>query len=218
MDVFVKRAPRYEIVIASPNVRVTIGLVGRIVCRHPCGVARVNFPPFGEVDVPEDCLAATADQPHAALERALCEKETGVLRDPIKIDIGNRNISDIWQIAVNRWGDYVFGPRKEEHGAHVYSLRLLEEALELAQAEGATIAEVQHIVSQVLSKEPGEPKKELGGVLICVSGYANAAEFNLGEVFEFEYARIQDPAHIERIRYRNFHGDKIGLRPQDVET
>lgn len=120
-----------------------------------------------------------------------------------------------WQWKIGLWHDHVFsdlGPTT----AKVYAMRVLEEALELAQAEGVRPVEVAHIVQQVYAKPAGDAAKELGGVLVTVTGYANMRRLPLDTVFTAEYARIQDPALIEKIRFRNFNGDKIGLRKEDL--
>ena len=102
-----------------------------------------------------------------------------------------------WAARVRVWHHLVFGERAVDHGAKVYSMRLLEEALELAQAENVSVADATAIVAQVYAKPPG---------------YASQAGASLSEAFEREFARIQDPGLIERIRYRNLHGDKLGMR------
>ena len=121
----------------------------------------------------------------------------------------------MWQGRIRRWHSHVFGDKAMQHGARIYAMRLLEEALELAQAEGVLPQEVDHIVEQVYRKPAGDPAKEFGGVLITATCYANHAELDMFKSFETEYVRINDPILIERVRYRNFHGDKIGLRTQD---
>lgn len=120
-----------------------------------------------------------------------------------------------WQWKMMAWHNHAFGNLGPQ-AARVYSMRVLEEALELAQAEGVRPVEVAHIVQQVYAKPAGEPAKELGGLLITITGYANMAGLSIEDVFRTEYNRIQDPVLIEKIRYRNFHGDKIGLRKKDL--
>ncbi len=117
-----------------------------------------------------------------------------------------------WQELVRRWHANVFGPRKNDHGAKIYSMRLLEESLELAQAENVSREDAETILKQVYDKPKGEPFKEFGGVLITAIGYANQANFDMEKAFDVEFERIQDQKLIDKIRYRNFHGDKIGLR------
>jgi len=120
-----------------------------------------------------------------------------------------------WQDRIRRWHDFVFDEWDKTLGPRIYSMRLLEEALELAQAEKIALREIGHIIDQVYRKPPGDPTKEFGGVLVTATGYTNQAGLDMEATFEAEFARIQDPALIERIRFRNYRGDKIGLRPQD---
>jgi NTP pyrophosphatase (non-canonical NTP hydrolase) len=117
-----------------------------------------------------------------------------------------------WKERYKVWHDRVFGDCASEHGRKVYAMRLLEEALELAQAEGVTPIVCAAIQYQVYSKPAGNPEKELGGVLVTMTGYALYADLDIEATFETELERIQDEKIIDRVRYRNFHGDKIGMR------
>lgn len=121
----------------------------------------------------------------------------------------------MWQGMIRIWHEQVFGAEPMKNGAKVYSMRVLEESLELAQAEGVSAEIALQIVKQVYDKPAGVAAKELGGVIITMIGYANQSGLYIGDVFNTEYARINEPNLIEKIRFRNFHGDKIGLRPQD---
>lgn len=80
--------------------------------------------------------------------------------------------------------------------------RIVEEMTELAQAEGLTRDEVMRLVDDVYVREIGDPRQELGGVMICLAAYAHTKSFNLEEEWRKEFARISHPDKIERIRAR----------------
>lgn len=112
---------------------------------------------------------------------------------------------------LRRWSLLVFRERDREIGPKIRALRLLEEAIELAQAEGVTMQEVGIVRDQVYAKPPGDPLQELGGVLICAVAHAAVRDWDHEEVFWAEFARIMDPELMEKVRRRNLEGDKIGF-------
>jgi NTP pyrophosphatase (non-canonical NTP hydrolase) len=117
----------------------------------------------------------------------------------------------LWQSLVDRWSRLVFRERHPEITPKIRVLRVLEEALELAQAEGVTTSEAITIVDQVFSKPKGYAHQELGGVLITLAGYADTANDDLESAFWAEFRRIMDPEIMEKVRIRNLAGDKIGF-------
>lgn len=119
----------------------------------------------------------------------------------------------VWQRLARRWSQLVFGEHFDRITPKIRSLRLLEEAIELAQAEGVTIDEVEIVADQVYSKPIGNPKQEVGGVIVCLTNYADTRGYNIEEEFYTEYCRILDPKIMERVRTRNLAGDKIGMKP-----
>lgn len=118
-----------------------------------------------------------------------------------------------------RWLRLCFGQSKDNLGER--TLRVAEEALELAQAElvadGKNPRKLLHaLVDQVCDKPVGEPFQELGGVMVTLGAYAmvkhrsatvlqdptNAAQPKslLELAWETELMRIMDPQVIEQIR------------------
>lgn len=118
----------------------------------------------------------------------------------------------IWQDYMARWSECVFSERNSEITPLIRVLRVLEEAIELAQAEGVHIEELNTIRDQVYSKPAGLPSQELGGVLVTLAGYASTTKYDLEIAFWEEALRIMDPAVMEKVRKRNLNGDKIGFR------
>lgn len=117
---------------------------------------------------------------------------------PWAVDLG---VGDDRQATATRWsretfGDEVTRDRKER------VLRVLEEAIELAQAEGVTSEEAHRLVDYVLARPPGKAAQELGGVRLTLLIYASAAGFSAdtAELAELERVLAKDP---EVFRQRN---------------
>jgi hypothetical protein len=71
------------------------------------------------------------------------------------------------------------------------ALRLLEEAVELAQAEGITLAQVARQVAHVYERPAGDPEQEAGGVAVCLLGWCAATGAGFAYIAELEMARIE---------------------------
>lgn len=86
------------------------------------------------------------------------------------------------------WAVKTFGPcardRKER------ARRFLEEALELAQAEGLDAVAAQALTWRVFSRPPGETAQEVAGVLISLACLAENAGVDMGDAYEAEWQRI----------------------------
>lgn len=116
-----------------------------------------------------------------------------------------------WPMLVDNWSRRVFQDRHSEITPRIRALRLLEEAIELAQSEGVTPDEVNILRDQVFEREPGEPGQELAGVLVCAAGVAATRGLSLASLFTTELRRCNTDAVIQRVRTRNLMGDKIGF-------
>ena len=68
--------------------------------------------------------------------------------------------------------------------------RVLEEAIELAQAEGIRIGDVNLLTGHVYTKPAGEPSQEVGGIGVCLLAWAGAAGQELWPIIETEIDRI----------------------------
>lgn len=68
--------------------------------------------------------------------------------------------------------------------------RFLEEALELVQSLGCTVEEVQKATDYVFSRPVGEPRQEVGGVVVTLSNLAAVAGIDWERAAEEEYDRI----------------------------
>ncbi|NNU35664.1 hypothetical protein G9X64_03955 [Rhizobium sophorae] len=84
--------------------------------------------------------------------------------------------------------------------------RFLEEALELAQANGCSRQDAQDLVDYVYGRAPGELAQETGGTLVTLAALCNANGIDMEEAGQRELDR--NWARIDRIRA------KQAARPQ----
>ena len=75
--------------------------------------------------------------------------------------------------------------------------RLVEEAIELAQAEGVPLDVVQKIASHVYSKPAGDPVAELQGVALTLDACAENMGHTVAGATERELARVRSRARDE---------------------
>lgn len=105
---------------------------------------------------------------------------------PSRGDIGD------YQAAVGKWMVEVFG---EEIAMDPLEriMRFLEEALELAQAEGMTAEEVGRVVSYVYGRDTGETCQEVGGVMVTLAAFCFRRGVDLKAAALTEFDRIDSP-------------------------
>lgn len=90
------------------------------------------------------------------------------------------------------FGEMIAGDREERNH------RFLEEALELVQACGATAVECYQLVDYVYGRPVGEPRQEVGGVMVTLAALCLANALNMHGAGEIELTRIW--ANVEKIR------------------
>ncbi len=86
--------------------------------------------------------------------------------------------------VVNRIGEDHMQPRER-------AMRLLEEAIELAQAEGITERQVLNQVYHIFSRPAGEPTQEAGGVAVCLLAWCASRRQRFIDVTMAELERIE---------------------------
>lgn len=82
------------------------------------------------------------------------------------------------------------------------SLRLVEEAIELAQACGVGAEALHRLVDYVLDRPVGDPAQEVAGTMVTLYAAAHAIGVDADEAFERELSRIQQSEVIDRVRRR----------------
>ena len=113
-----------------------------------------------------------------------------------------------YQDRVNEWMQACFGPAISADGTE-RNFRFGEEALELMQALGATEDEAITLVRYVWGRPKGDPKQEVGGVMVCLAALCNAHGMNYDQEAQIELARCWEK--IEKIRAK--HAAKpVGIR------
>jgi hypothetical protein len=105
--------------------------------------------------------------------------------------------SNSFQDRVQPWlmvcfGETVAGDREERNH------RFLEEALELVQSTGCTIHEAHQLVDYVYGRPIGEPRQEVGGVMVTLAALCLANALDMHQAAEAELARIW--TKVEQIR------------------
>lgn len=82
------------------------------------------------------------------------------------------------------------------------ALRIVEEAVELAQAEGISQSQVIITSDRVYNRPVGEPAQEVGGLMVCVHGWIASTGENLDALTEREVSRIESvPAAVTRAKH-----------------
>lgn len=94
--------------------------------------------------------------------------------------------------------------------------RVLEEAIELAQAEGVGEARAKRLMEHVYSRPKGEPNQEAAGTMVCLLAWAAAANYNLYGLAITELCRIESYS-VEYFQKRLKAKSDAGLaKPMDI--
>jgi hypothetical protein len=102
-----------------------------------------------------------------------------------------------YQQRVERWLDACFPPAVRSDRVE-RTHRFLEEALELAQANGCSRDDALALVEYVFGRPVGRPDQEVGGVMVTLAGLCSASAINMDDAGERELERNWD--RIETIR------------------
>lgn len=102
-----------------------------------------------------------------------------------------------YQKRVDEWVQACFPPEvRTDRGERTH--RFLEEALELAQANGCSRSDAVALVDYVFGRPQGEPDQEVGGVMVTLASLCSASGINMDEAGTRELER--NWAKIETIR------------------
>lgn len=94
------------------------------------------------------------------------------------------------QIAVEQWVRQMFGENSASD-IKERAMRLLEEAIEVAQSVGIEERHVCKLAAHVYDAPAGDPQQELGGVGVCALAFAAAIGVSCDYREELELKRIQ---------------------------
>lgn len=96
---------------------------------------------------------------------------------------------------VYEWCQRTFG-QHVTHNTHDRSLRVIEEAVELAQVHNVNIERIHKLVDVVYSRPSGVYHREVGGVIVTLVVLCEACGYDIDFCAEEEIARIlsTDPA------------------------
>ena len=103
-----------------------------------------------------------------------------------------------------KWAVETFGNvarNRDERAA-----RLVEEAIELAQAEGVPLAVIERIAAHVYSKPAGDPVAELQGVALTLDACAENAGFTVPFLTACELIRVTGRSAAE---WKSRHDAKV---------
>jgi hypothetical protein len=109
----------------------------------------------------------------------------------------------LWNWIRNVFGDGALGT--EERIA-----RLLEEVIELAQAENFAVEKITQLVEYVYSRPPGEPFQEVGGISVTLLAYCQATGISADEAENTELKRIYSHTR-EHFRERQNKKAEVGI-------
>lgn len=113
------------------------------------------------------------------------------------------------QALANSWAIRAFGTAHVAN-SKICALRLLEEAIELAQAEGVLRCMVDHCVEVVYSRPVGDANQEIGGVLMTSAVYCGCKGLDLEEALRIELDRVLAKP-LEQFAKRNQEKIDLGL-------
>lgn len=102
-----------------------------------------------------------------------------------------------FQNRVEEWLEACF-PKSATVDRAERTFRFLEEAIELAQANGCSKEEANMLLTYVYSREKGEPDQEVGGVMVTLAGLCSTSSLNMHDAGDKELKRNWDRIDIIR--------------------
>jgi len=95
-----------------------------------------------------------------------------------------------YQVRVMAWLRSRFGEEVATNRAE-RAARVVEEAIELAQAEGVPLFQIHAITFGVYSRPEGHAPQEAAGVMVTLLAWEGATGFDLETLLQVELARIE---------------------------
>lgn len=119
--------------------------------------------------------------------------------------------ADVRQQTVADWARPCLEGVAPELRAREGALRVLEEAFELAQAEGVTPEEATRLQDYVYGRPVGDPTQEVGGVRVALLSYAAGKGLSADRAEQEEILRVlAKPPQAVRSRNREKHAAGVG--------
>lgn len=106
----------------------------------------------------------------------------------------------LFQVRVHDWMLACFGAKISEDITE-RNHRFVEEALELAQANGCTKSEALQLVDYVYARQAGQVQQEVGGVIVTLAALCTAGGISMDACAEVELRRVWKK--IEQIRAKH---------------
>ena len=103
-----------------------------------------------------------------------------------------------------KWAVETFGPCALDR--HERARRVVEEAVEVAQAQGVDPAELHLIVERASSRPTGEIEQEIGGLIVTLEALAANIGVDLGAAKLREWTRVTSRP---REWWQRKHGEKV---------
>lgn len=116
-----------------------------------------------------------------------------------------------FQEGVKPWLLKCFGPEIAAD-KHERNHRFIEEALELVQSTGCTASEAHQLVDYVFGRDVGDPKQEVGGVMVTLAALCLANDMDMHKCGDTELARVW--TKVEAIRAKQAAKPKHSPLPQ----
>lgn len=110
-----------------------------------------------------------------------------------------RKIVHRFQRRVGTWVQACFGT-KVTYDIQERGDRLLEETLELLQSTGYDPARIPTLTKYVFSRPVGEPRQEMGGVVLTLAAFGNAAGLDMFGAGVEELERVERPEVMDKCR------------------
>jgi len=127
-----------------------------------------------------------------------------------KIGLPQRLTAQTYTARVDAWMQACFGPAiSADLTERCY--RFLEEAAELCQSLGMTAEQAHRMVDYTFGREAGEPRQELGGVMVTLAALCNAGGLDMMTEGETELTRIAAPEIMTAIRAKQANKPLKGL-------
>lgn len=146
------------------------------------------------------------------------------LREIMQTDMQNKSTPGDYtftgyQDACGEWFKKCFGnyPNAIQIDKKERMHRFLEEALEYCQSREVSALEAMQLVTYVYGREIGDPKQELGGVMITLAVAAAAHNDDLSRCAIEELDRVNQPHTIEKIRAKDKVKPKFSPLPGSVK-